>query len=248
VTRAENVRRYFTPGLIGLHLFAVAAIAFCIIMGMWQSGTYDSRQEHERADKQSVPRVAMSEIWGPDEPFVSRLNHRPVTVEGEFAPAAEQVWVTGKEHDGRDGAWLLAPFLVDGGDDALLLARGWAPKTGPLPEVPAGPVSIEAVLEPGESNAGSFDAADRTIGSVRLPTLINELPYDLYSGFAINEDPAVAGGLELISPPEGGDVPWTEGLRNLAYAFQWWVFALFAAFMWWRMTTETVSARRSQVP
>lgn len=246
MTSAGTVRRYFTPGLIGLHLFAIAAIVFCVIMGLWQSGTYDARQEHERADKQAVPRVAMADIWSADAPFVGELNHRPVTVDGEFAPTAEQVWITGKDNGGRTGAWLLAPFIVDGGDDALLVVRGWAPETGPFPEVPAGPVSIEAVLEPGESNAGSFDAAERTLGSVRLPTLINELPYDLYSGFALNEDPEVSGGLELVEPPEG-DVPWTEGLRNLAYAFQWWVFGLFAAFMWWRMTTETVSARGSKV-
>ena len=27
---------------------------------------------------------------------------------------------------------------------------------------------------------------------------------------------------------------------NLAYALQWWVFGLFAAFMWWRMATDAV--------
>lgn len=246
MTSAGTMRRFLSPGLIGLHLFAIAAITFCIIMGLWQSGTYDSRQEHERADKQAVPRVAMSTIWSADAPFVKELNHRPVTVDGEFAPATEQVWVTGKDNGGREGAWLLAPLIVDGGSDALLVARGWAATTGPLPQVPAGRVTIDAVLEPGESNAGSFDAAERSLGSVRLPTLINELPYDLYSGFAISEDASVAAGLELVAPPVG-DVPWTEGLRNLAYALQWWVFALFAAFMWWRMTTETVSASRTKV-
>lgn len=247
MNRGGGLRRYLTPGLIGLHLFAIAAIVFCVIMGFWQSGIYDSRQEHERADKQAVPRVALAEIWSPDKPFLKTLNHRPVTVEGEFAPASEQVWVTGKERDGRDGVWLMAPLLVAGGDDALLIARGWAERPGPLPEVPAGPVSLEAVLEPGESNAGSFDAADRTIPSVRLPTLINELPYDLYSGFAISTDAAIAGDLELVPPPTVDDVSWTVGLRNLAYALQWWVFGLFAAFMWWRMTTETAAASRAKV-
>lgn len=241
------MRRYLTPGLIGLHLFAIAAIAFCVIMGFWQTGIYDNRQEHERADKQSVPRVALAEIWSPDEPFLKTLNHRPVTVEGQFAPAAEQVWVTGKERDGREGVWLMSPFLVEGGDDALLIARGWAEDTGPFPEVPAGPITLKAVLEPGETNAGSFEPTDRTLASVRLPTLINEMPYDLYSGFAISTDAAVAGGLELVPPPTVTDVSWTVGLRNLAYALQWWVFGLFAAFMWWRMTTETAAASRAKV-
>jgi surfeit locus 1 family protein len=26
--------------------------------------------------------------------------------------------------------------------------------------------------------------------------------------------------------------------RNAAYAFQWWIFALFAGYMWWRMVRD----------
>ena len=32
-------------------------------------------------------------------------------------------------------------------------------------------------------------------------------------------------------------VRWA-GIRNLVYAVQWWVFAAFVAFMWWRMVSE----------
>lgn len=239
------VRRWLTPGLVGLHLFAVLAVVVCIVMGLWQAGVYDNRQEHEKADQQRVPRVAMADIWAADEPFSAVLNQRPVTVEGQFAPAADQIWVTDKEQDGRTGAWLVAPFLV--GEDALLVVRGWASSVGDLPPVPSGQVTLDAVLQQGESTGSSFDPVDRSIGSVRIPALINELPYDLYSGFAISTDDTVSGGLELVPPPVPGDVPWTVGLRNLAYAFQWWVFGLFAAYMWWRMATESIAATREKV-
>jgi cytochrome oxidase assembly protein ShyY1 len=247
VTSGGAVRRWFAPGLIGLHVLGVVAVVVCIVMGLWQAGVYDSRQEHERADQQSVPRVALSGLWSADEPFSAVLNQRPVTVEGRFAPAADQIWVTDKTLDDRSGAWLLAPLLIDGGDEALLVVRGWAPETGAFPEVPAGPVTIDAVLQQGESTGSSFDPVDRTIGTVRVPALINELPYDLYSGFAISTDEATAGGLELVPPPLPGDVSWTVGLKNLAYALQWWVFGLFAAFMWWRMCTESIATSRQKV-
>ena len=216
-------------------------------MGLWQLGVYDSRQEHERADKQDVPRVALSGLWGPDQPFTSRLNHRPVTAEGRFAPTSEQVWVTGKQQDGRSGAWLLAPLLVDGDDHALLVVRGWAPEVTDFPAVPSGIVKVTAVLEPGEAGGAAYDPDRREIGSVRIPALTNELPYDLYSGFAVSTSTAASGGLELVPPPEPGDVSWTVGLRNLAYAVQWWVFGAFAIFMWWRMATESVAASRAKV-
>nr|WP_302477531.1 SURF1 family protein [Aeromicrobium stalagmiti] len=225
-------------------------MVFCVAMGLWQAGVYDSRQEHEQADKRTVPTVPLDGLWAPDEPFTGELNLRPVTVDGTFAPADEQVWVTGKDQDDRTGAWLLAPLLVDGEQGALMVVRGWAPEaTAPteLPAVPRGPVTIGAVLVPGEGSDARFDPDARTIGSVRIPALLNESPYDLYAGFAISTDEASSGGLELVPPPVAGDVSWTVGLRNLAYAFQWWVFGLFAAFMWWRMVTETRAATRAKV-
>ncbi|MRJ75630.1 hypothetical protein GEV29_03705 [Aeromicrobium sp. SMF47] len=244
--RNSRVGSWFTPGLIGLHAFAIVAVVFCVVMGLWQAGVYDDRQAHEQADKRAVPQVALTDLWEPDGPFLKTYNHRPVTFEGEFEPADQQIWVTDKEQDGRTGAWLLAPVQVEGGDTMLVL-RGWAPEPGAFPSVPSGTVTLDAVLEPGEKNAGAFDATSRTIGSVRIPTLINEMPYDLYSGYAINTDPALSGGLDLVPPPLPEDVSWTVGLKNLAYALQWWVFGLFAAFMWWRMSSETRAASRAKV-
>jgi surfeit locus 1 family protein len=246
VTPRSPLRAWLSPGLIGLHVLGVVAVVFCLVMGLWQMGAYDSRQEHERADQQAVPTVALTDLWNPDEPFSSTLSHRPVSFEGQFVSTGDQVWITDKEQDGRTGAWLLAPLEVEGGE-TMLVVRGWAPETGPFPEVPKGTVSLDAVLQPGEAHAGTFDASARSIGSVRIPSLINEMPYDLYSGFAISTDEASSGGLELVPPPQPGDVPWTVGLRNLAYALQWWVFGLFAAFMWWRMCTETLAVRREKV-
>ncbi len=247
MTSRTPIRSWFTPGLIGLHIFAIVAIIFCILMGLWQAGAYDDRQHEEQADKRTVPTVALEGLWAPDEPFLKIFNHRPVTAEGQFGPADEQFWVTDKSQGDRTGAWLMAPFVVEQSGDALLVLRGWAPDAGELPDVPQGTVTINAVLEPGEKSGEPFDAENRTIGSVRIPALINEVAYDLYSGYAINADESVSGGLELVAPPQPSDVSWTQGLRNLAYALQWWVFGLFAAFMWWRMTTETVRASPSKV-
>lgn len=247
MTPRAPIKAWFSPGLIGLHVFAVAAIVFCVVMGLWQAGAYDDRQHEEQAEKRVVPTVALESLWKPGETFLKTFNHRPVTAVGQFGPASEQFWVTGKQEGDRTGAWLMAPFVVEQTGDALLVARGWAAEPGALPEVPDGQLTINAVLEPGEKAGEPFDETNRTIGSVRIPALLNEFSYDLYSGFAINLDEAVAGSLKLVTPPTPNDVSWTQGLRNLAYALQWWVFGLFAAFMWWRMTVETARASDRQV-
>ena len=238
------MRHWLRPGLLGLHAFAVAAIAVCIVMGLWQLGVYDTRLEHERADQRTVPRVDLVGLWGADEPFQGRLDRRPVRVEGRFAPMGEQVWITERELDGRLGVWLVAPVRVTRSDASLLVVRGWAPKVGALPPVPEGDLAFDAVLQPSEGSGEPFDHRTRTIGTLSIPAITNVIRGDLFSGYAIGTSPSVTRGLTPVQPPEP-DVSWTTGLRNLAYALQWWVFAAFAMFMWWRMATENVAMRRA---
>ena len=242
---SSTLRLWLRPGLVGLHVFAVVAVSFCVVMGLWQLGLYDSRQDHERADRQVVPRVDLVGLWGADEPYEGRLDHRPVRVEGRFAPTDEQVWVTGRELEGRRGSWLVAPVRVKGADASLLVVRGWAPEAGALPAVPEGDLAFDAVLQAGEGTGEPFDAEARTIGSLSIPALTNVMTGDLFSGYAIGTSPSVTRDLTPVEPPEP-DVSWTTGLRNLAYALQWWVFAAFALFMWWRMASENVAMQRAQ--
>ncbi|MCW2748610.1 MAG: hypothetical protein JWP10_1752 [Nocardioidaceae bacterium] len=238
------MRLWLRPGLLVLHVLVVVAVVFCLFMGLWQLGVYDARQQDERADRQQVPTVALQKVMGPNDAFSSRANHRPVTVTGEFAPAADQLWVSGRSQGGTDGAWLVAPFVTESGN-ALLVVRGFGQVRSKAPAPPTGSMTLSAVLEPGESAGGTLDD-NRVIDSLRIPELINELPYDLYSAYAINTSPEVAAPLALVEVPEPGG-SWTTGLRNLAYTFQWWVFGAFAVFMWWRMCTESVAASRAKV-
>ncbi|MDO9379845.1 MAG: SURF1 family protein [Nocardioidaceae bacterium] len=248
IRRPSTLRIVLRPSLVGLHLFAVAALVFCIVMGLWQLGVYDSRQASERADRQQVPRVALDEALDPDSAFTSTANHRPVVIEGTYGPSDAQVWVSGRELDGRDGYWLVAPVLTGAtGDDgrplAIVVVRGFSDTPDDPPPTPAGRVELRGVLEPGEARStAAAPSQDGVLDAVRLPLLANELPYDLYSGFAIVTAPEPAEGTDLETvPPPLPDASWTTGLTNLAYTLQWWVFGAFAVFMWWRMTRDAVS-------
>ena len=39
-------------------------------------------------------------------------------------------------------------------------------------------------------------------------------------------------------PPLAGDQGGSLGLRNAAYALQWWLFGAFAMLLWWRMVRQ----------
>jgi len=232
--------------MLGLHALAILAVVVCAVAGAWQLGVYDERQAEQRADVGEVPSAPLTQIWGPDDPFTSVQDRRPVRVTGEFRSADEQIWVTDRTKKGEgEGVWLVAPVMVEG--SALLVVRGWTSEAGDFPDVPSGEVTFDAVLQQTDTPGGRFDPETRTIGSVRVPTLINELDYDLWSGYALGEDASIVPpGFATPDIPEP-EVSWTAGGRNLGYGLQWWVFAGFVVFMWWRMGRESTQAARERL-
>ena len=102
-------------------------------------------------------------------------------------------------------------------------------------------MTFRAILQPSEerSDTEAFDPTTGVYGSLSIPQLANVLHGDLFSGFALTDATGINAGLTPVPPPDP-HVSWMVGLRNLAYALQWWVFGLFAGFMWWRMASEAV--------
>jgi cytochrome oxidase assembly protein ShyY1 len=207
-------------------------------MGMWQLGIYGSKHEDAAKVARAAAPVDLLAVWGPDAPFSADLTERRVWIRGEF---------TGDQFFVRRGAqryWVVAPLRVSGTKSLLLVVRG-STNTKASPEVPAGPVTFRATLQPGEDSGGAvFDPGADTYDALSTPQLANILHGDLFSGFALTDATGINAGLTPVTPPDA-EVSWTVGLRNLAYALQWWVFGLFAAFMWWRMATDTLDVQRS---
>ena len=221
------MRLWLRPGLLGLHALAVAAVGFCVVMGLWQLGIYEGRQgDAQDGARRSV--VPLGDVWGPGEAFTADLKDKRVSIEGRFAD--DDLRVT--RDDGS--TWFVTPFVI--GDHALLVVRGEGERA------PASDATeLDVVLEPSESGGRAL-SPNRTTDAISVPALINDLPQQLYSGYGI----ALTGtGLPLVDPPDP-EVSWTIGLRNLAYALQWWVFAAFALFMWWNMAGEDVAMRRAE--
>ena len=83
---------------------------------------------------------------------------------------------------------------------------------------------------------------DGQIAVLDLSFLVNRWPGALYNAFvfATAEQPdvtsVVSPAVQRVPPPAqvGGGLAW----RNAAYALQWWIFALFAGYMWWRMVRD----------
>ena len=234
------MRGWLAPRLLALHALAVVAIVACLLMGLWQLGVYGSKHEDAAEDIRTAAPVDLLTVWGPDDPFTADLTERQVWVRGEFT--GDQFLV--RRAPGR--YWVVAPLRVEGTKSMLLIVRGWTDERLASPDRPRGTVTFRAILQPGEdrSDAGAFDPTAGVYGLLSIPQLANVLHGDLFSGFALTDAAGINAGLRPVEPPDP-HISWTVGLRNLAYALQWWVFGLFAGFMWWRIATDAIDVEHS---
>jgi surfeit locus 1 family protein len=244
-------RRALAPRYWGVHLLMLVAVAACVLLGRWQLGVWhDHRADNAAAVTHEDP-VPLDHVLGPDAAFPASGVGRPVVVEGRWDPA-HTVYVGGRERDGRTGVWAVTPVVTATGS-AIPVVRGWAP--GPhAPAAPDGPADLVGLLQPSEdTGAPDSDTHDDVIPELSTTDLLPRASYDLYGGYALATDRALptggttSTGMAGLAPVTAGHLPGadsTTALRNLLYAFQWWVFGAFAMFMWWRWVQEDVLGHR----
>lgn len=241
------LRTALKPRWLGLFVLLVAVIVTFAQLGLWQlhvaqdKGLADAlRKAHEARP------VTIDAVVRPHEAFPNPQSGRRVIVTGTYA-AADQLLVGPRRLDGRTGYWVLAPLVVEGSGARLPVVRGFVTDPTHPVQPPGGTVSVDGSLAPGESPAPAEPDVpgwpQPALGSVDLSVLVNRWPGDLYNAFvfaqvergADQSSVAVPAGLHRVPPPEVvGGLKW----RNAAYALQWWLFAGFAAFMWFRMVRD----------
>ncbi|HEY3003849.1 MAG TPA: SURF1 family protein [Kribbellaceae bacterium] len=237
-------RTALSPRWLALLLVAVLMAAGMTALGLWQLGVYRSKTAAATAARVSQPPVPLPSLLSVDDALSARAVGRKVTVTGRWAPAADQIYVSGRPYDGRPGYWVVTPVLLADGN-GVLVVRGWVPSPGdPAAAAPSGPVTVTGTVVVSEAEDASGAAAQgRILPSLRLPTIVGMVSYRLYDAFVMQStaDPAPAPAPAPVAPP----APPTDraGFRNVAYAVQWWIFAAFVLFMWWRMMTDDHRAR-----
>ncbi|HET7174089.1 MAG TPA: SURF1 family protein [Nocardioidaceae bacterium] len=226
--------RFLTVRALGLAVVALVAMAAMVLLGRWQLGVFEGHR-HSAAEAQvHQPAVPLDIVLRPDQAFTTAGVSRPVTVTGTYRPA-EQIWVRGLP--GSPDRYALATPLVTARGVAIFVVRG-ATSHLSAPSSPVGQVTVTGLLEPSRDSASAPDRARVTDG-ISVPVLVNHVAQDLYDGYVVltRSSPAESPALAPVHPPLPQPSGWS-GLRNLLYAVQWWVFAAFVVFMWWRMVTD----------
>lgn len=235
----SRVSTWRTRRSLALGAVAIVFMAVMAGLGWWQYSAYDAQQRDDaRAAMRREP-VPVDDVLGPDQQFRVEANSRPVTALGSY-DGAEQFYV--EDMPGSPLAYAVGTPLVTQSGSALIVIRGASDQ--PNASVPEGSIQVEGVLSPSASSGSPLDGQRITDG-VRIPALLSEVSADLYAGYVVLRSSEPADSLEPIVPPLSEPSRWA-GVRNLLYALQWWVFAGFVAFMWWRIVS-TADPSASQV-
>ncbi|WP_434593049.1 SURF1 family protein [Streptomyces sp. A5-4] len=238
-------RFLLTPRWWGLHLFVVLAIPFCVLMGSWQLGRFEDRVESHRAEE-AKPDPGKQRAVPLDEllPVDTETSGRHATATGRYA---EQFVVPGRKLDDRLGSYVLTLLRTDDGK-ALPVVRGWLPSGAKAPAAPPGEVTVSGALQASEN--ASTDGVDAEgglpkgqLGMISAASLVNLVPYDMYDAWVtLSEGDAGLRPVPAVAPQGSGlDL---KAFQNLGYTGEWFVFAGFVVFMWFRLVRREAEAVR----
>ncbi|MFJ5260916.1 SURF1 family protein [Streptomyces sp. NPDC088387] len=250
-------RFLLTPRWWGINVFVLLAIPFCVFMGSWQLSRFEDRMASHRdagaqaeADEHSVARP-LAELL----PVDKATSGDQTTARGRYG---EQLLVPDRELDGEQGFYVLTMLRTDAGR-ALPVVRGWLPGTADpakVPAAPSGEVTVTGALQASETPGSNGVMATSGLPSgqtaaISAASLVNLVPYDVYDAWVtLNKGDSGMRAVPAAAAPDTGlDL---KAFQNLGYTGEWFVFAGFVVFMWFRLLRREVEfvrdARMGLVP
>ena len=217
--------------------------AAAVALGLWQYDAWGTGRAAEARDLSDTAARPIDRVMGGDDPFPGQYLGQPVSMRGKWLGAGT-LYVADRELDGKRGYWVVTPVLV--GASAMPVVRGWSAQ--PKAPVPSGEVEVEGWLQASEgSGVSDANPRDDVIPEMRIASIVEHVDADLYSAYVVARTTSPRADQHLV-PVTPDSVPKVSGathLRNLLYAFQWWIFGGFAIYIWVRWCRDTVEQSRN---
>ncbi|MFE2011840.1 SURF1 family protein [Streptomyces sp. NPDC059491] len=236
-----------TPRWWGINAFVLLAIPFCVFMGTWQLGKFEDRVDsHQEAEQRPAPSTRKAEPLAALLPVDTETSGRTAEARGRFG---EQFLVPDRELDGRSGAYVLTLLRTDGGR-SLPVVRGWLPTGAEAPAPPSGEVTVVGALQASETagtkgvhTAGGLPEGQ--LGMISAASLVNVVQDDVYDAWITLVD-SPAGLTPVPAAAAAGTGLDAKAFQNLGYTAEWFVFAGFVVFMWFRLVRREAEASRDE--
>ena len=226
------LRTALRPRFVALLALALLLASGFAWLGDWQLGrARDEAAREVREQAVAQPVTPLREVLAPAEPVTGDALRRLVSVRGTL-DAGSVLTVPGRELEGESGSWVLAPVVDDTGG-TLPVVLGWLPDGEQVPDVAGGDVTLTGRLAQSEPPVGGQTPDVEQVPAVSSADLVNVWEPPLYTAYLAVTDPRAP--LRPVPEPEQSS---GLALQNVSYALQWWAFAAFAVFFWWRIVRD----------
>lgn len=240
---------WLSPRLLAAHLLAIVCVGIAAGFGVWQYDAWQERRDAQQVDLTLAEPIELAAVMGPDDPFPGDRAGQPVRISGTWLTDSTVLIADRETGGGEIGRWVVTP-LTSGGPDApaVPVVRGWIPEGQGPPAPPTGRAEIVGWLQPPEgTGALDEDPSDDVLPQLRIADLVQRTPGDLYGAYVVLDDTRSAErggtnaggtGMAEATLDQLPEVDRFTALRNLLYSVEWFVFAAFAAFVWWRYVRD----------
>lgn len=218
-----------------------------VALGLWQLDRAEEKRQIESSVNAAVNKTSLSlnDSAGVD---LKLEVYRPAEMVGYFDSERQYLW-DNKTNQGRAGYHVLTPFLLEGTTSAVMVNRGWVPVLGRRDQFPD--LSIEVDMKAVISISGIIKNPSNAIQLAdRLDQKGNDFPH-VFQAF---EPDVFAAELELsllpvmieLAPSDkyGYVRDWKPYYgkieRHNGYAIQWFLMALIALFLYFKLNTKRV--------
>ncbi|MFG3495724.1 SURF1 family protein [Streptomyces sp. NPDC047928] len=236
-----------TPRWWGINAFVLLAIPFCVLMGTWQLGRFEDRVDsHRQAEQRPSSGAEAAAPLAELLPVDKETSGRQATASGRYG---EQFLVPERELDGKNGSYVLT-LLHTADGKALPVVRGWLPVGATAPAPPAGEVTVTGALQASEHAGTNGVRAKGGLPSGQLAMisaglLVNVVPAEVYDAWITLTD-APAGLTPVPATAPAGTGLDLKAFQNLGYTGEWFAFAGFVLFMWFRLFRREAEAARDR--
>ena len=226
-----------TPRWVAAFVLLVAFVIAAVLLGRWQ---WIRTQEIISAERASASQpVAIESLVTAGEDLPAEAMGHPVVATGIYDPELQSA-VVGRRHAGAEGVWIVTGLRLANGEVVAVLRGSLPSADAPGSVPPRGTVQIAGVVQPDEK----FYAGSTDLTAIAHDRLVELWHTDLLPGFVTltAQQPMPEPAPSPVAPTmSADDVPFP--LQNFFYAFQWWIFAVFAIAVYWRWLR--IEAKRS---
>lgn len=213
-------------------LLVLALMVLLARLGFWQFARLDERRADNVALAAALDATAVSLNATDISGDLGAWKDRQVVAEGEY-DLENQLALIVQSWQGAAGLHLITPLVLDDGETAVLVDRGWIPDEQQDPEFwsqydETGKISVDGYIA--LSQIISRNTAEPVPGDpkqewyrVDIAAIQPQMPYDLLPVYVM-QSPSPEGNMALPFN-EGRNVEITEG-NHMSYALQWFIFCI----------------------